>query len=513
MKFDTLIPKAVGADIELGILAEGNSLTQLQAARRVLEKVSGIPTHGVLLEDTENDSEKEGTLSLDMDRKWLTNNGASIYIDSAHPEMAHPICRSAREFVAVHRSLLTIMEDALEETNADLPEGRIRLFCDNSDGKQHSYGSHIDLLISARCFHDIFNRRGHYLQFLGSVFASGTVFGQGKTGSEFGSKVPYQLSQRADFFSRLRSLDTMSHRGLVNTRKENLCGSRKDLERFHIIFFDHNLSPINQWVKIGIIQIVLLLVEARMVPIDLILEDPVSACHAWSKDPNLGTRARLLSGEEVTVGEYHLLLLEKVEAFVNQIGWEQLDELVPGAEQIIQCWQDSARAFHKRDFAWLECRFDAYIKKSMLEGAIEQEGLDWDSPAIAMLDKLYSEIPNGMFFQLEDAGAIETMHTREELLRFREAPPSDTRAAVRSKILSTLPPETIREIDWDTVIFEYRNRLIHLELSDPLLCMGENSALSRVHSAHDLLTLLDGPPIEIPTNTLKNRGRRLSVIK
>ena len=126
MNPDKLIPKAVGADIELGILAEGANLSQLKAARKVLEKVPGIPSQGVW-NVTETDPEEEkGILSLDLDRKWLEQNGASIYIDCAHPEMAHPICRSARDFVAVHRSLLSIMEDALEETNADLEEGRIR---------------------------------------------------------------------------------------------------------------------------------------------------------------------------------------------------------------------------------------------------------------------------------------------------------------------------------------------------------------------------------------------------
>ncbi|MEQ1841153.1 MAG: proteasome accessory factor PafA2 family protein, partial [Verrucomicrobiales bacterium] len=297
------------------------------------------------------------------------------------------------------------------------------------------------------------------------------------------------------------------HRGLVNSRRENLCGSRRDLDRFHIIFFDHNLSPFNQHLKIGILQIILLLMEARMVPFDLILEEPVAACHAWSRDPQLRKKASLVNGKNVTVGEYHLLLLEKIADFENRLGSAALEGFVPGYGQIVTNWQDTARAISEGDFDWLSTRFDAFIKKLMLENAMEQGGLDWTSPTIAMLDKLYSEMPNGLFFQLEKTGAVEQVDSPENLLRFRKSPPPDTRAAVRSKLLGLIPPDDIRRIDWDTIIFETASRRFHIELSNPLMRLEENSQLSRLQSVEQLVTLLDGMPLRTSENEPENHGR------
>src|SRR4030081_3953292 len=69
--------------------------------------------------------------------------------------------------------------------------------------------------------------------------------GAGKLGIEgegsVGQPGIFQISQRADFFSVLVSIDTMNRRPIVNTRDEPHADPGK-YRRFHVILGDSNMS-------------------------------------------------------------------------------------------------------------------------------------------------------------------------------------------------------------------------------------------------------------------------------
>ena len=60
----------------------------------------------------------------------------------------------------------------------------------------------------------------------------------------------FQISQRADFFSELVSIDTMNRRPLINTRDEPHADPSR-FRRFHVIVGDSNLSQFATWLKIA----------------------------------------------------------------------------------------------------------------------------------------------------------------------------------------------------------------------------------------------------------------------
>ena len=98
--------------------------------------------------------------------------------------------------------------------------------------------------------------------------------GGGKVGSENGrSAVPFQISQRADFFETLTALQTTYRRPIVNSRDETLCGrqhylssSKEDAEglaRLHVIFYDASLSHAANVLKSGTMRIILAMLALR----------------------------------------------------------------------------------------------------------------------------------------------------------------------------------------------------------------------------------------------------------
>jgi len=89
---------------------------------------------------------------------------------------------NAWDHVAATHAMLRVAREALRVANADRPQGqKIQVLVNNSDGQGNSYGSHLNLLVTRRTFDNIFNRKGHYLQYLASFQVSSLVFtGQGK---------------------------------------------------------------------------------------------------------------------------------------------------------------------------------------------------------------------------------------------------------------------------------------------------------------------------------------------
>src|SRR5437879_13565495 len=93
--------------------------------------------------------------------------------------------------------------------------------------------------------------------------------GAGKMGVEAESAYRdpgvYQISQRADFFSVVVSIDTMNRRPLINTRDEPHVDANR-YRRFHVILGDSNMSEWATAMKIGTTSLVLDLIERGEAP-------------------------------------------------------------------------------------------------------------------------------------------------------------------------------------------------------------------------------------------------------
>jgi proteasome accessory factor A len=546
------LPLLCGADIELGNFVldlnrrdrdRNSSSTGDEASQALLREIEGLPRverlrqaecgcamcRGLNSSRSNNTGEaiikgaiqgggrkmggRGGFNPQDWGRKFLPGNGGCAYIDLDHLELCLPEVVSAYDHVACWHAMLRIARDAMQKANERLPDGRkIQVLVNNTDGRGNSYGSHLDFLLTRRTWNNLFLRKMHYMLYLASFQVSSIVVtGQGKVGSENGAEpAAFQISQRADFFETLAGVQTTYNRPIVNSRDEPLCGRRKFVEmdeseaaqmaRLHVIFFDNTLSHVASLLKVGVMQIVLAMIEAECVSAELILDDPVEIVGRWSRDPTLKTRARLVSGREVTAVELQLLFLEEAKEFVACGG---CNSVVPRAEEILSLWEDTLLKLQAGDFAALASRLDWVLKLSVLQQVIGKSGLNWDAPQIKHLDHMYSSLDSseGIYWAYEASGFVERVVSADEIERFVYEPPVDTRAWTRATLLRLVEPEAVDDVNWDFIRFKYRDensRTITrtLDLASPLAFtrIETERIFQESGSLGQLLDALGAPP-------------------
>ena len=104
-------------------------------------------------------------------------------------------------------------------------------------------------------------------------FVTRQIFtGAGKVGTEAAgltsADVPFQLTQRADFFEEEVGLETTLKRPIVNTRDEPHADAQK-YRRLHVIVGDANLSEVATFLKVGTTALVLSMIEDDWLTRDL----------------------------------------------------------------------------------------------------------------------------------------------------------------------------------------------------------------------------------------------------
>jgi proteasome accessory factor A len=448
------VPKLCGADIELGNFIPDSldlSSSVREASQALLAEITAEA--GV--------SAASKTVDLqDRERAFLWTNGGSAYIDLDHLEICQPEMLSAFDHVACWHAMLRMVQTAQTAASARRQDGRrIQVLANNSDGRGNSYGSHLNFLVSRSAWDNVVHRKPHHLAYLAAFQVSSLPFsGQGKVGSENGAPpVDYQLSQRADFFETIAGMQTTFHRPLVNTRDEPHCGgllgSRTELARAHVIFYDSTLCPVSRVLTVGATQIVLALLEAGRVAADLALEDPLAALQVWSHDPTLEARAPLVSGEAVTAVQLQRRFLDQAQGFVAAGG---CDGIVPRAREIVALWDDTLTRLDARDWATLSGRLDWVLKRALLERARRRNpDLSWDSPEIKHLDHLYSSLDpsEGLFWRLAERGLIQPVVSDALIHYFQSEPPRETRAWGRAMLLRRARTEWIEQVEWDGIRF------------------------------------------------------------
>lgn len=493
------VDKLLGEDMELGNFFEPESLRPQElsqagsgerAARALLEQIRGVPALATPSwsyaggwsansygsgSAYESRSEAGPSESQDWGRRYLRENGGAAYIDLAHLELCTPEVRSAFDAVAAHHAMFHFASRALAGANEGCDGGRYQLLAANSDRLGNSYGSHVNVLVSRECWDDLFRRKLHPLLVLAAYQVSSIVLtGQGKLGSENSRPaVDYQISQRADFFETLAGPQTTYRRPIVNSRDEALCGRRgtSELARLHCIFYDNSLCHVATLLRFGGLQIVLAMIEAGHPNLGLALDDPVCAVVRWSHDPSLEARCALASGEAVTAVELQLRFV----AAAKRCGDAGGLDTVPRAAEIIAIWEETLLALQAREWDVVAGRLDWVLKQQILQHALQKRAdLTWDSPPLRHLDLLYGSLDRdeGLYWAYEAAGLVERVVGEDEILRFVESPPDDTRAWMRATLLRSLDPDQIASVDWDRIELRlpqengYRRR-VAVDLEDP----------------------------------------------
>ncbi|MEY2499343.1 MAG: Pup amidohydrolase [Verrucomicrobiota bacterium] len=416
---------------------------------------------GALLQDTDESAyyeiDKNRPLSYEEIKSDLVlSNGARFYNDHAHPEYSTPECTTLRQIVTHEKAGERILAECARRRNLKLPETEtVRLYKNNTDFAGHSYGCHDNYLMRR----DVPWERlvAGVLPFLVTrqIFA-----GAGKMGieAESGAAQPgvFQISQRADFFSVLVSIDTMNKRPLVNTRDEPHADVNR-YRRFHVIIGDSNMSEWATALKIGTTAMVLDLIERGEAP-RIEIAQPVEATKAISRDQDHHWTIELSDGHKISAIDVQRLYLKAAQ----KSGGGDAE-----TKWLLEEWETVLNDL-ERDIALTRDRVDWVAKKFLLGEFRDEEKLSWNDPWLQAIDLEYHNIfpEQGLFYELVRQGSMRSIVTEEEIKDAIFAPPETTRAFFRGRSVARFN-HAIRSIQWDEIAFKSRAGSQLVRLPEP----------------------------------------------
>lgn len=379
----------------------------------------------------------------------LMSNGARFYNDHGHPEYSTPECSDLRSLVAHDKAGERVVLQCAQIYGAQIGKA-VEIWKNNTDFHGASYGSHESYLVRR----DV--EWGSFVTGLAPFLATRILFcGAGKVGSEErGVDCRFQLSQRADFFSTLQSVDTLHNRPLVNTRDEPH-GDARRFRRLHVIAGDANMSEWAIALRAGTTNLVAALIESGW-KLGFELRDPVKAIKTVSRDETykwlLDTSRGSMSAVEVQ------------RAYLEGARALQL----PGSDWVLGEWAEALDAL-ERDPMELFDRCDWVAKKLLLEQFAEAEDLDWtrDRLSLQSLDLAYCNVDPeaGLYQALVDDGAMQTLVTEEEIEAARDNAPLGTRAQLRGALVAKFAPQ-IKQLSWGALETSAGTRLSLPETGD-----------------------------------------------
>ncbi len=356
------LPKVCGIETEYGIVVRGAENNPVSASSLLINAyiaATTSPQRGRVGWDFDDEHPANDARGFSLDdiiapeiETTLVNavltNGARYYVDHAHPEISTPEVSTALEAVCWDRAAEEIIRRSMVHASAKLSAGasgpaEVIVHKNNSDGKGNSYGCHENYLLARE------TPFGRIVAQVTPHFVTRQIFtGAGKVGCELpgvpNDHVPYQLSQRADFFEEEVGLETTLKRPIVNTRDEPHCDAQK-YRRLHVIVGDANMSEVATYLKVGTTAIVLAMIEDDALGDDWLLGNPVSAIRQVSHDPSLTRTIPLRDGRRVTALEIQWGLLERAHKYEQLHGLACVGEAVgPDVLQAVGAGPHGARA-------------------------------------------------------------------------------------------------------------------------------------------------------------------------
>ena len=500
------IPKVCGIETEYGILVRGADNNPVLASSLLINAYLSSTARGV---DPQSPSLRAGWdyqdehpgrdargFSLDdmfvpEIESHLVNavltNGARYYVDHAHPEISTPECRDALEVVRFDRAAEAIIAASMEAARALLPTGA-EVLChkNNSDGKGNSYGCHENYLLAREV---PFGRL--VAQITPHFVTRQIVVGAGKVGCELPGvgtdQVPYQISQRADFFEEEVGLETTLKRPIVNTRDEPHCDATK-YRRLHVIVGDANMSESATLVKVGATAIVLAMIEDDVLGDEWLLANPVGAIRQVSHDPTLQRTVLLRSGRRATALEVQWGLYQQARRYAGTHGLEAVG--VEVGERVLDLWETMLAGL-ERDPDEVAHLVDWVAKRRVVQGFAERHGLRVGDARLKALDLQYHDMRPDKC--LARRVGLATVVSDDDVVRSMTEPPDTTRAYFRGRCLAKWPNEIVAA-NWDSLVFDVgRDPLRRVPMMEPL--RGTRHHVARLidgsDTAADLLARLD----------------------
>jgi hypothetical protein len=428
-------------------------------------------------------------------------------------------------------------------------------------------------MLSAALYEELIKRKFHRTlrMLIPFLVSRAVIIGAGKVGAENEmEEAGFQLTQRADFFETLIGLQTTHNRPLINTRDEAHASS-SSYRRLHVILGDANLAEYSTYLKVGMTQLVLMMLEDEAINIDLTLDDPISAYQAISRDLTLSRPLPLVNGGGITALDIQRQFLQNAVQYVAHLAElpgamrderRLTDARLAELRLILELWADALEKL-SRDWRLLAARLDWCIKRSVLERYLSSQGTDWDAVqrwelpveltldlrqeqvgegrealltavrrlpqvraryledyfarhrldaadywrqrnvyfTLRQIDLSYHDIrrgsdaaSTGMFYRLQNAGAVERLVNDAEVDYYVNNAVQDTRAYFRGHLLSRFGSSVVRA-DWSEITFREPSwtQDITIQMPDPTALSFEDIGhlLSRAADLPTLIRLLN----------------------
>lgn len=472
-------PKVLGIETEYGIVRRGTADSNPVTASSLLitayvsdlerSNLGGPKVNWDFEDETPGVDARDASLGSSQisPETHLVNavltNGARFYVDHAHPEISTPECRDARSIVVWDRAAEEIMKRAMVAANSVLGgDQEIVVHKNNSDGKGNAYGCHENYLMARDTpFSSIVASAPAHL-ITRQIFT-----GSGKVGSEAlgvsNSQVPYQITQRADFFEAEVGLETTLKRPIINTRDEPHADP-KQYRRLHVITGDANLSEVATFLKVGTTAFVLSLIEDDAIGRVISFQNPVRAMRQVSYDLSLAKALPLSDGTSATALEIQWELLECSKLWAQREGFEAVGGDEVGKSILVE-WESVLEDLES-DRTKAADRVDWIAKERLLRAYQDRHGLSWTDPKIAALALQYHDMRPQRC--LASRVGLRRITSDDEVQRAMTEPPEDTRAWFRGACLKKWPRDVVAA-NWDSIVFDVGSpRLRRVPMMEPL---------------------------------------------
>jgi proteasome accessory factor PafA2 len=417
----------------------------------------------------------------------VLTNGARYYVDHAHPEYSCPEAPDALTALVHDRAGEEVLIRSMAAARTMLPEGQeIVVYKNNSDGKGNSYGCHENYLVDRAV------PFGRIVAHATAHLVTRQIYtGAGKVGSEAPGmrtdEVPFQLTQRADFFEEEVGLETTLKRPIINTRDEPHADAQK-YRRLHVITGDANLSEVQTFLKLGTTALVLAMIEDDVLGEPLALARPVPAMHQVSWDLSLEQPLDMADGTRRTALDIQWELLGTARDYAETHGLEPLGPEEVG-EAILTRWEEVLSGLDS-DPMTLSDQLDWVAKYRLYQAYRERDGMDWSDPRLAAMDLQYHDLRPGRC--LARKLGLQRLTDDDEVRRAMTEPPTGTRAYFRGRCLDRFASEIVAA-NWDSLVFDTGAASLRRV---PMLEPGRGTAehvgelLDAAESASDLLDRL-----------------------
>ncbi len=461
------IPKICGIETEYGILVRGAGESNPISASSMLINAylaaleSGRGSHRTQRvgwnfdDESPGNDAREETMLLSLAPEVETHlvnavltNGARYYVDHAHPEYSCPEAPDAHTALVADRAGEEILIRSMAAAARVMDDGQeIVVYKNNSDGKGNSYGCHENYLVDRGV------PFGRIVAHATPHLVSRQIFtGSGKIGSEAPglstAEVPFQITQRADFFEEEVGLETTLKRPIINTRDEPHADAQK-YRRLHVITGDANMSEVQTFLKLGTTSLVLAMIEDDVLGEPLKLARPVPAMHQVSMDLSLSETLEMADGTRRTALDLQWELFGKARDYADTRGLEALGPESVG-DAVMSRWE-SVLSGLDADPMTLADQLDWVAKYRLYQAYRERDDMEWSDPRLAAMDLQYHDMRPGRC--LARKLGLERLTTDDEVEVATYEPPSGTRAYFRGTCLARFAPEIVAA-NWDSLVFD-----------------------------------------------------------